>query len=41
VRWYDCHRNEFRRDAARAWKKLIELGCDGLLAPELFAPPLL
>ena len=34
VDWYDCHRNEFRRDAALGFKKLTELGCDGLLTPE-------
>jgi cytochrome c peroxidase len=38
VAFYDAHRAEFRRDAARAWKKLTELGCDGLLTPEKNAP---
>jgi catalase (peroxidase I) len=32
--WYDRHRLDFHRDAAVAWKKLTELGCDGLLTPE-------
>lgn len=32
--WYDRHRLEFHLDAAAAWKKLTELGCDGLLNPE-------
>lgn len=32
--WYDKHRLEFHRDAALAWKKLTELGCDGLLSSE-------
>lgn len=31
VQYYDRHRLEFRRDAAQAWKKLIELGCEGML----------
>lgn len=34
VLWYDRHRKEFHRDAAMAWKKLTELGCDGLLVAE-------
>lgn len=33
--WYDRHRTEFHKDSAAAWKKLTELGCDGLLAPEV------
>ena len=32
---YDRHRREFRRDAALAWKKLTELGCEGLLVAEV------
>ena len=40
IRYYDSHRLEFRRDAARAWKKLTELGCEGLLVPEEGAVPL-
>ena len=33
--YYQHHRLEFRRDAAYAWKKLIELGCpEGLLTEE-------
>ena len=31
---YDRHRLEFRQDAAAAWKKLTELGCEGLLVAE-------
>lgn len=31
---YDRHRTEYHRDSAAAWKKLTELGCDGLLTPE-------
>jgi cytochrome c peroxidase len=27
-------RKAFRRDAAAAWKKLTELGCNGILTPE-------
>ena len=34
VVYYDRHRREFRNDAAAAWSKLIELGCEGLV-PEL------
>lgn len=34
VEYYDTHRLEFRRDAAITWKKLTELGCDGLLLEE-------
>ena len=32
--WYDQHREEFQDDAVAVWKKLTELGCDGLLTPE-------
>lgn len=35
VRFYDRNRRDFRRDSAEAWKKLTELGCDGLLTPEI------
>ena len=38
VAWYDRHRNEFRRDAGELWKRLIELGCDGILTPEKNPP---
>jgi len=38
IQFYDSHRAEFRRDAAAVWKKLTELGCDGLLTPEATAP---
>ena len=38
--WYNRHRLEFRRDAARAWKKLTELGCEGMLVREKGAVPL-
>lgn len=34
VMHYDRDRKAFKTDAAAAWKKLIELGCDGLLTPE-------
>ena len=34
VEFYDIHRLEFRRDAAIAWKKLTELGCEGILTEE-------
>lgn len=34
VLYYDNHRLEFRRDAAFAWKKLTELGCEGILTEE-------
>ena len=34
VQYYDRHRLEFRRDSALAWKKLTELGCEGLLIEE-------
>jgi cytochrome c peroxidase len=34
VVYYDTHRLEFRRDAAIAWKKLTELGCDEMLQEE-------
>ena len=37
IDYYDSHRLEFRRDAAAAWKKLIELGCKGLQT-ELYPP---
>lgn len=40
IEYYDRRRLEFRRDAARAWKKLTELGCEGLLTPEENAPEL-
>lgn len=33
--YYEHHRQEFIRDAADVWKKLTELGCDGLLTPEV------
>lgn len=37
--WYDQHRVEFRMDAADAWKKLTELGCEeGQLMEELNPP---
>ena len=37
--WYDQHRVEFRMDAADAWKKLTELGCEeGQLMEELIPP---
>jgi len=37
---YDSDREAFREDAAVAWKKLIELGCDGILTEESTpAPP--
>lgn len=32
--WYDRNRLAFHRDAAQVWKKLTELGCEGLLTPE-------
>lgn len=32
VQYYDRRRLEFRRDAASAWTKLIELGCEGVLS---------
>ena len=35
VIFYDRERRKFRKDAGKAWKKLIELGCDGWLTPEL------
>lgn len=35
LRYYDSHRAQFRKDAAAVWKKLTELGCDGLLSPEI------
>ena len=39
VAWYDRHRNEYRRDAAALWKRLVELGCEDLpLSPELHPP---
>ena len=41
VHYYDRHRNEYRRDAARVWHKLCGLGCEGILTPEKSAPPLL
>ena len=31
VQYYDRHRREFKRDAAVAWVKLTELGCEGLV----------
>ena len=34
VEAYDDDRTLFRRDAARAWKKLTELGCGDALACE-------
>jgi len=34
VIFYDNNRRAFRSDAAQAFKKLTELGCDGLLTPE-------
>jgi len=34
VHYYDQHRVQFRTDAATVWKKLTELGCDGILTPE-------
>ena len=34
VVYYDTHRLEFRRDAAIAWRKLTELGCDEMLQEE-------
>ena len=40
VHWYDRHRNEYRRDAARVWHKLCGLGCEGILTPEKAAAPL-
>jgi hypothetical protein len=36
---YDSDRDAFRRDAADAWKKLIELGCDGILCEESTPAP--
>lgn len=32
---YDRKRREFRKDAAKAWAKLIELGCDTDHDPKL------
>jgi len=40
VSWYDRHRLEFRSDAAKLWKRLVELGCDDMLTPERNAPAL-
>lgn len=34
LQWYDKHHVEFRADAAAVWKKLTELGCEGILTPE-------
>lgn len=38
VQHYDRHRRAFRDDAAKAWKKLTELGC-GDLAEEAARKP--
>jgi len=38
AQYYDRRRLEFRRDAAQAWRKLIELGCEGILTPEAKPP---
>lgn len=32
--FYNSNRTAFFRDSAKAWKKLIELGCDGQLVQE-------
>ena len=34
IQYYDTNRHQFRKDAAAVWKKLTELGCDGILTPE-------
>mmetsp|Transcript_17750 Transcript_17750/g.32720 ORF Transcript_17750/g.32720 Transcript_17750/m.32720 type:complete len:315 (-) Transcript_17750:99-1043(-) len=34
IQYYDRNRRVFRNDAAKVWKKLMELGCDGILTPE-------
>ena len=34
LHYYDRNRVAFKQDAAAAWKKLTELGCEGLLVPE-------
>ena len=39
VEFYDAHRVEFRKDAVAAFKKLTELGCDGLLVEETTPAP--
>jgi len=31
VLWYERHRTDFHQDSAAAWKKLTELGCEGLV----------
>merc|ERR1711988_1772078 len=36
---YHENRKTFRSDAIRAWKKLTELGCDGLLVEEATVLP--
>ena len=34
IKFYNRDRRQFKRDAAAAFKKLTELGCDGMLVPE-------
>ena len=34
LEFYERNRRQFREDAAATWRKLTELGCDGLLTPE-------
>ena len=38
IEYCDRDRVAFRRDAAAAWIKLTELGCEGVLVPELDPP---
>ena len=40
IEYCDRDRVAFRRDAAAAWIKLTELGCEGVLVPELDPPAL-
>jgi len=39
VEFYDSHRLDFRSDAVAAFKRLTELGCDGLLTEETTPNP--
>ena len=39
VEFYDDNRREFRNDAVKNFKRLVELGCDGILTQERPFPP--
>ena len=39
INFYDQHRREFKRDAAKVFKKLVELGCSSLRPEQASALP--